>query len=405
MRSKRETVKRTVKRKEMLYVMLYMILLLTALLLSLSGCGTTEQEEKTESDVSLVETSKTESEPDKKPDAEPGKNSAVTFPTEFSDTIGNVSFNMDIVINADLTESSVVTAKAQMQKVNQEKAFQLFFSDIPAYDTYDYEEEDEYGKLTHQVTYVSPEETTLAYGPQSSKFDYMERDLMPYVLTAFVPFRDERYNADLYGTETQLFFMSREDAFETVQKAMKEMGIETETSYIGYALDHETMQSQEHHEDMEGNPDLSQYKKQWTDEDDCYYFYINQTYKGLPLYNAQSEAFADPEEINAPIRAVVSGEGIEWLNMGKVYTFSEERGGVSLADMDAVVKTAADQYNQLPGDATYEVTKAELYYYVDLSSGMGTYDVKPVWILTGREKGGKGIQIVIDAQTAETILP
>ena len=46
-----------------------------------------------------------------------------------------------------------------------------------------------------------------------------------------------------------------------------------------------------------------------------------------------------------------------------------------------------------------------MYYYVDLSSGMGTYDVKPVWILEGNEKGGKNIQIILDAQTAEEILP
>ena len=78
---------------------------------------------------------------------------------------------------------------------------------------------------------------------------------------------------------------------------------------------------------------------------------------------------------------------------------------VSLADMDAVVKTAAEQCNQLSGDAAYEITKAQLCYYVDLSSGMGTYDVKPVWILSGCEKGGKKMQIVIDAQTAEEILP
>lgn len=82
---------------------------------------------------------------------------------------------MDIVVNGDLTEGSVVTAKAQMQKVNQEKAFELFFSDIAAYDTYDYEEEDEYGKMAHSVTYVSPEETTLSFGPVSSKLEYMER--------------------------------------------------------------------------------------------------------------------------------------------------------------------------------------------------------------------------------------
>lgn len=169
----------------------------------------------------------------------------------------------------------------------------LFFSDIKAYDTYDYEEEDEYGKAAHQVTYVSPEETTFSYGPQSSKFDYMERDLMPYVLNAFVPFQDERYNADLYSTETQLSFMTREEAFDEIQNTLKESGIGIDAAYICYALDHETMQSQEYHEDMDGNIDKSQYKTQWLGEDDCYYFYINQIYKGLPLYHVCNNVFAD----------------------------------------------------------------------------------------------------------------
>lgn len=393
-----------IKRKG-LFCMAMAFVVLSA---SLYGCGKAEGGQETESVVSADETAGTETKSDGEPETEQAveleEDQAVAFPENFSETIGNVTFNMDIVVDTDLTDS-IVTAKAQMQKVNREKAFQLFFGDIPTYDTYDYEEEDEYGETVHQVTYVGPEETTFSYGPQSSKFDFMKRNLMPYVLTAFVPFHDERYNADLYGTETQLSFMSREDAFKTVQNALKEMNIQIEASYTGYSLDYETMQSQEHHEDIDGNQDRSQYKKQWTAADDCYYFYINQTYRGLPVYYVQNEDFTDPEDINAPIQAVVSEKGIEWLNIGSVYAISDEQGGVSLADMDAVVKTAAEQCNQLSGDAAYEITKAQLYYYVDLSSGMGTYDVKPVWILSGCEKGGKKMQIVIDAQTAEEILP
>lgn len=157
-----------VKMKGLLY------LVITVFSLSLSGCKKAE----TESDRG----------PDAERSVETEDNHVVDFPADFNETIGNVTFHMDIHVNTDLTEAPVVTAKAQMQKVNQEKAFQLFFSGIDTYDTYDYEEKDEYGKNAHSVTYVSPEETTLAYGPKSSKFEYMERDLMPYVLTAFVPF-------------------------------------------------------------------------------------------------------------------------------------------------------------------------------------------------------------------------
>lgn len=391
---------------------------LTVLSMLLCGCGNTAQEQKTESAVSPVETAATpvnleedpvEEKTDEASSWESGKESggeqAVVFPEHFSDTRGNITFDMDIIVNAGLTDASVVTAKAQMQKVDQGKAFQLFFSDIATYDTYDYEEEDEYGKPAHSLTYVSPEETTLSYGPQSCKLDYMERDLMPYVLNTFVTFEDERYNADLYSTETQLSFMTREDAFATVQKALKTVDINMETDDTGYALDHETMQSQEYYEDMNGNLDKSQYKAQWSEADDCYYFYIDQIYEGLPVYHVYNQTFGDAGDIHAPVQAVVSGEGIEWLSIEKVFAFSDEKGGVSLADMEAVVKTAADKFDQALGDAAYEITRAQLYYYVDLSSGMGIYDVRPAWILSGSEKDGKKMQMIIDAQTAEEILP
>lgn len=380
--------------------------------IALCGCGkagqerTTEQQEaaweqETEPAASPVEAAGTES--DGEPEAEQGEGQPVTFPEHFSETIGNVTFNMDIVAGDDLTDNSVVTAKAQMQKVDREKAFGLFFSDIPTYDTYDYEEEDEYGMPAHSVTYVSPEETTLSCGPASSKLEYMERDLMPFVRNTFVTFADDRYNADIYSTDEQLSFMTREEAFETVQKTLQELYVNMETDDTGYALDHETMQSQEYYEDMDGNIDKAQYKAQWSAADDCYYFYIDQIYKGLPLYHVYNEVFGDAGDIHAPVQALVSAEGIEYFEIEKVFTISEEKGGVSLADMDAVVQTAADKCDQMSGTAAYEITRAQLYYYVDLSSGKGVYDVKPVWILSGCEKGGKKMQIILDAQTAEEI--
>lgn len=395
---------------------LYSTFACTVLSLCLYGCGRAEpesnaepasvkQEQKAESGVSPAETTEIETEPDGEQGVETKEGQKIMFPEKFSETIGNVTFNMDIVVNGDLTDASVVTAKAQMQKVNQEKAFELFYSDITAYETYDYEEEDEYGKMAHSVTYVSPEETTLTFGPVSSKLEYMERDLMPAVRNTFVTFEDDRYNADLYSTEGQLSFMTREEAFATVQKTLQALDINMETDYAGYALDYKTMQTQEYYEDMNGNIDKSQYKAQWSGADDCYYFYIDQIYRGLPFYHVYNKVFGDAGEIHAPVQAVVSAEGIEYFEIEKVFAVSEEKGGVSLADMDMVVKTAADKFNQVLGDTAYEITKAQLYYYVDLSSGTGVYDVKPAWILSGSEKGGKRLQMIIDAQTAEEILP
>lgn len=219
---------------------------------------------------------------------------------------------------------------------------------------------------------------------------------------------DERYNADLYSTEEQLPFMSREDAFQIIDKTLTEAGIEFKHSYTGYALDYNCMQSQEYHEDMDGNIDQANYKNQWSASDEGYYFCINQIYRGLPLYHVYCEIFTDMADANAPIQAFISKDGIEYLDIEKIFEISDEGMSVPLAAVDVIAETVANKYNQILGNATYEITEAELCYYVDLSSGAGIYDVKPVWIVKGIEKSEQkeqGIQTIIDAQTAKEIIP
>ena len=96
------------------------------------------------------------------------------------------------------------------------------------------------------------------------------------------------------------------------------------------------------------------------------------------------------------------------MDIEKVFEISDEGMAVSLSPMDVIAETVAHKYNQILGSSTYEMTEAELCYYVDLSSGTGVYDVKPVWIVRGIEKSEQkeqGIQTIIDAQTAKEIIP
>lgn len=333
----------------------------------------------------------------------------VSFPERYENTIENVRFNMDVIVDADLSEETPVTAKARMKKADEEKAFELLFSNNNTYETYEYEEKDEYGKKVKTGTYVSPEETTLSYGPVSSQMTYMKRTLMPYIRSAFVLDEgDERYNADLYSKEEQLSFMDRNEAFQIVSDVLKKIDMEFAYDYTGYALDHVNMQSQEYHEDIDGNIDHARYKDNWSAADEGYYFCINETYRGLPLYHVYAESFSDVTDANAPVQAFVSQDGIEYLDIEKVFAMSEEKTGIQLFPIDAIAKTAADKYAQILGNSTYEMTNAELYYYVDLSSGMGIYDVRPVWIIKGIEKSGEqqqAVQVIIDAQTAKEIVP
>lgn len=373
--------------------------------LVLAGCGNKESAQDHTPGMEAagsMEAAENRDVPENLPDS-------VSFPERYENTLENVRFAMDITVDADLSKEPPVTAKARMQKADAGQAFALLFSDCDTYETYEYEEKDEYGKEVKTGTYVTPAETTLSYGPVSSQMTYMRRTLMPYIRSAFVlDEEDERYNADLYSREEQLSFMDREEAFRIVSDALTKINVEFAYDYTGYALDCANMQSQEYHEDMDGNIDRTRYKENWSAADEGYYFCIRETYRGLPLYHVYAEIFTEAEDANAPVQAFVSQNGIEYLDVEKVFAMSEEKTGISLLPIDAIVKTAADKYAQNPGDSTYEMTSAKLCYYVDLSSGMGIYDVKPVWIIKGVEESGENrqrVQVIIDAQTAEEIVP
>ena len=65
---------------------------------------------------------------------------------------------------------------------------------------------------------------------------------MGFVRNAFIPDpEDIRYNADLFSKEKDLDFMPRSEAFKVVEDLLKEINIEAEYEYTGYALDYETM--------------------------------------------------------------------------------------------------------------------------------------------------------------------
>ena len=371
----------------------------------LFGCGATNSDAENVSGVNATEVgSVTESKTEGN-----GLNAGITFPEYYENIVDHVNFGMDIIIQADLAEKEPVIARAQMKKVDEKEALRLFFSSIDQYDTYEYEGENEHGETVNKGTYVSPEETTLSYGPVSSQMTYMERDLMPFIRSAFtLDPADERYNADLYSTTDNLSFKTRDEAFQEIADALAEVNMEFEYDYTGYALRHGILQSQEYHTDIDGNIDVAQYKGQWSSADEGYYFCIGQKYRDLPLYHVYYEIFSDVVDANTPVQAFVSADGIEYLQIEKIFDVSEEKTGVQLLPIDAIAETVADKYNQILGDSTYEIAEAELCYYVDLSSGMGVYDVKPVWIVKGVEKAGQNehyIQVIVDAQTAKEIIP
>ena len=201
------------------------------------------------------------------------------FPEKIDYEENNVKFNCEVKIDANLKEEKVYTATANQCEINVENAFEELYSQITDYETYEYEEKNEYGNSVKTATYVDKNETSFSFGPMSSKLSFMKKDKMPYILSSFrMDESYDDYNADSYSVESQLEFETREEVYAVLIRLFEKIGAPTEYKYKAYALNYETMQAEEIHEDMDGNDDNSSYKEEWSSADDSYYFVMRQCF-------------------------------------------------------------------------------------------------------------------------------
>lgn len=369
-----------------------------AILILMTGCGNSD---------SAIDSNSLKNE--NKNNAESDALKYPNFPENYEYKDENVKFDCNIEISTDLKTKKIYTATANQCEINVDNAFNELYSQIVDYETYEYEEKNEYGNTVKTATYVDRNETSFSFGPMSSKLSFMKMDKIPYILGAFrLDESYDDYNANLYSTESQLSFATREETYSNLMTLFQKIGAPTEYKYKAYALDHNTLKSEEKHEDMDGNIDNSSYKTEWSSVDDSYYFVMRQYFEEIPVYHVYADIFSTESDMNTPVQAVISSEGIESLDFEKVFCFSDKKAVTNMVPFDKVTTAVANKYNQILGTETYEITSAELYYYVDLSSGTGTYDVYPCWILKGNELQNddkSNIQIIINAQTGEEIIP
>lgn len=328
------------------------------------------------------------------------------IPKTFQRKDGNVVFDAEVILNDYDQEKGLVTADAHLQKIDGEKACALLWKKKDGeYIEEGYESENEYGEKIITMCGSNADNTVqFETGPYSSLVHYGEMETS-HITGAFqLEKKYEDYNADKYSLTNELVFMTREDAFSKLESDLKQMGFDFEKEYSAYALDAETMEKEEHHLAMDGGIATEEYKKQWTREDDCYYFVVRQKYGGLPIHYAYSGVMTNYGPENAPVQAIFSKDGIMELNVDYIYEMSSDEMVQQMIGIKQVAEVAAKKYNSILGDNTYKISQIELVYIVDVAKQKGNYELKPAWILTGTQSDGSGIQTIIDAQTGKEVI-
>lgn len=312
-----------------------------------------------------------------------------SIPETYTKTIRNVSFNFTVQAPENWKNSSVYQTKAEKITFNKEKLEKAFGKTI-SYDNGSNGEE------------MPQEEEEGCFLVDDDGIIY-ETKLGEHIRNS-VDLDARDGNLDKYQKDGELSFMTKQEAYTKVLNALKDMGIDVgDTTYTSYALDYETMQSQEYVMDADGSQ-LEEYKKKdWSREDDCYLFVIRQKVQGAAEYHIYGEEFVRMEDGNAPIQVCYSKNGIESMELEKIFKFTQEEGVLTMLDFEEIAQSAVKGLENRNETSSYHVTSGQLCF---MAPSVGS-EMKPVWVLQSEETTMEGssypVTVVLDAQSGKVV--
>lgn len=226
--------------------------------------------------------------------------------------------------------------------------------------------------------------------------------------------KDSEYNADKYANTTDFGFMSREDALDLVIKKLEKCGIELgEYQVKFYCLDYKTLEKEEHVIDSNGEGPKSEWKDSWTEDDNCYYIIIRQKFNDIPEYHLHYGLYKNYEDYSSPIQAIVSKDGIRYLDVERVMQFQNTENLVNILNPEIILNKVIENkyYKDSWEKQAYILNKMNLCYFSDVAHDQIIKTI-PVYQLYIKEKYWDGTQwdnkicqLIIDARTGEEIQP
>lgn len=367
--------------------MMFTAIIATTLCISLAGCSNDSKTPPQTSTSSEAETSESVSE-----ESDPS-GIGIEIPERYDKEADNVSFKTDVIVSANVRENGLRKLSATVQKPDPVKVFDCLMGDTEIREKNEEENNYWYEGVNNEILTIN--NTSIGF---STNF-------YAYVSNAFrLQQGYSDYNADKYELDKDLEFASRQEAFENIRQAMETMGIGIEEQYKCYVLEHSMLQSEEYAMDISGNVDQASYKGSWTQDDDAYYFVINQKYSDTPAYHVFYDSFPMAADENAPVQVLYNKDGIQFLQLEKVFNFTEQENNYDLKPFEEIAQVIETKYGMLLDGSTYTVNQAMLYYMENKISEE-QYEVVPVWIFnTVDSETGKTLQDIVNAQTGEEII-
>ena len=216
--------------------------------------------------------------------------------------------------------------------------------------------------------------------------------------------RDASYQEEY--RKGQVSFANEEEAIRAVRQELDETGFsEFEFQFVAYPASHEVMQKVEAevYADEQGE---SQKKGAWTQEDDSYVVYGFQTQDGMPIFHQWMTVFrvmAYDNVSNAPVQAIYSDKGIEFLMAQPVYYLEKTEETFTLKEFEEIAGIVEAKFENILNESTYEVTRAKLFQMVRLNEKQ-EYAAEPIWYFEVAEDGASKSVTLVEAVTGKEIV-
>lgn len=343
---------------------------------------------------------------------EKNRNENIEFPKRFEKSYDKVDFQADVVIADGVDLNQICRKVVNRAYYDNDRAYERLFQGKELKIDQQNEVFGDNGEMIPNRDCLSVDGESFSMDGQTLNF---VKPFTGYIFRCMrLEKRNPEYNMDRYELNGDLDFMSREEGENQIVSLLADIGFEEKFHFLStvYAMDYKTMEQEEYDMDMEGNEDTSRYKEVWTEEDNCYNYFLRQEIDGLPLYYLYGGVFKELDICNVGVNAVYSKDGLQYIRIDKLFVVDDSVNPVpvSFMEIEELAQSVDEQYSMMISDADFVVHQMALYLMAEKASDETYYELFPVWVLSMEqiqdkqgEKVRTPLQSVIHAETGEVI--
>lgn len=328
----------------------------------------------------------------------------IRFPDYINEKVSDgLVFDAEVVIGENFDPDNFYVSTARIMKPDEEK-WKQFFGVDNTWDYNVYETESRIGDKIEFQTYTDKQENTLyltseeaLWAKQDMVFIYNVLDTNEY---------SPQNNGKLFSEKMDLSFESRQDNLRTVLDKMQQIGIDVAELEVHqeYDLNVDKLKEQEEKKIEAGDIEQSEKKESWSISDEAYYYYLDETTQGLPVFSKRSVNDYSGDE-RSQIIVCAGNDGIRYLYMKWFFLFDIGDDKVKFAPIDNIKECIKRKYGKTLDENCITVKKMVLGVY-PFATDKEKNAVVPVWIcfLERKTKGSEYVEklyVPINAITGE----